>query len=717
MSKVPDKKNKKTVSPSKIKGQNYMSCPLCEHINRLNAKFCGKCGIRFQASKTQSMMPGDIRSQIDKAIEDKMSQKKQKKTQSSPKKKKKIIKYVKKKKGSSSKKEVVPVKKEVISVKKKEVLPVKTKEVIFIKKKEVFPDKKKEVFPDKKKEVLPVKEKEVLPDKKKEVLPVKDKEVLPVKDKEVLPVKEKEGKKREEPYFEKYLICPSCDKSNRYNASFCGKCGFNLQGVRKTIKAQEAEIKPPEKQTYLEKLEGLVKEANALIKGMNFDSESSKKKLKKVVQNMSPLVNQVKVRYKEEDRFNTEKLSLINAIVRAVNQSLDLDKILDTTLEKALFVTRADTGVMMVTDKETKQLIPMAFQGVSPVLVEEIKQAAPKLDTGTHGRAYLLGKTVKVEQSPASSPLTDALVLKGSLLSILCVPLKSENEVVGIMSIGSRRPNAFSEEDMKTLDSIGNQIGIALRNARLYALVKNQVQELEEKNTKLKELEEMKNNLTQMIVHDLKNPLTGITGYIELLMLDRIKYNEEQLMAINMISVSCNKLMRMILNLLDIGKMEENRLKLRKSEISMDVIIDKIIDEFKPLLNLDNKKILKLSEPVPPFYADKDLVTRIIANLLSNAIRYSPPDKSIKIVTYTNEEDTELTFSIEDEGIGIDEEYHEKIFDKFFQAGAKKDSGSVSRGIGLAFCKMAVEAHGGKIWVKSKAGIGSKFYFTLPLAS
>jgi len=432
---------------------------------------------------------------------------------------------------------------------------------------------------------------------------------------------------------------------------------------------------------------------------------------------MSPLLSQVKRRYKEEDRLNTEKLSLINAIVRAVNQSLELDTILDTTLDKALLVTRADTGVMMLIDKNTKKLIPMAFQGISPVLIEEIKQTAPTLETGTHGRAYLLGKSVKAEQSPDYSPLTDALVLRGSLTSIVCVPLKSENEVVGIMSIGSRRPNAFSEEDMKLLDSIGNQIGIALRNARLYSLVKNQVAELEEKNAKLRELEEMKNNLTQMIVHDLKNPLTGITGYIELLMLEREKYDNEQIMAINMISVSCNKLMRMILNLLDISKMEEKKLKLQKSDIILEVIIDKIIDEFKPLLNLDNKKILKLLEHIPPFKADKDLVSRIIANLVSNAIRYSPADKSIKIVTYLNEEKTEITFSIEDEGFGITEEYHEKIFDKFFQADPNKETAGMSRGIGLAFCKMAVEAHGGKIWVKSSAGTGSKFYFTLPLIS
>jgi len=461
-------------------------------------------------------------------------------------------------------------------------------------------------------------------------------------------------------------------------------------------------------------MDKLFSETKQLVKDVLEGKDGASLNLEINIENMGTIIRQFKSSSSEAHKVNTEKLSLINAIVRAVNQSLDLESIINNTLDKALLVTRSEAGIMMLIDEKSKKLVPKAFKGVSPVVIEELKQTTVQLDTGSHGRAYLLGKTVKAHAS-SSSPLTDALVMKNSLSSIVNVPLKSEREVVGIMSIGSVRTNAFTDEDMTLLDAIGNQIGIAIRNARLYGVVKNQVAELEEKNTKLKELEEMKNNLTQMIVHDLKNPLTGITGYIDLLLLESETFNEEQLMSINMICVSAKNLMRMILNLLDIGKMEEKKLILNKTIIDINEIIEKISDEFKPLLDAENKKIITLLEPVPKFRADKDLLYRIIANLVSNGISHSPPNNNIKIITYLNEEKTELIFSVEDKGIGIPEEYQEKIFDKFFQAEEKQKTPSTSRGLGLTFCKMAVEAHGGKIWVSSTAGKGSTFNFSIPL--
>jgi len=532
------------------------------------------------------------------------------------------------------------------------------------------------------------------------------------KTKRIKPDMTKETREIEKSYFEKYIVCPTCDNTTRYTAKFCSKCGLNLEAIKQSYKDQEQERKGYKKDIYFEQVSKLLDETRQIARELMTSPYGLR--LSKNTENMALIINQIQTRSYEESKLNTEKLSLINAITKAVNQSLELESIMNNTLDKALLVTRADAGVMMLIDRESNKLVPMAFKGVSPVLIEEIKQTSPRLETGSHGRAYILGKTVKAHES-SSSPLTDALVLKGSLLSIVNVPLKSEREVVGIMSIGSSRPDAFSDDDMKLLDAIGDQIGVALKNARLYSLVKNQVLELEEKNKRLKELEEMKNSLTQMIVHDLKNPLTGITGYVDLLFLENDTYNEEQLMALNMISVSCKNLMRMILNLLDIGKMEEKELRLQKTEINIAEVIAKISDEFKPLLDVDNKKIITLLETAPGFMADRDLLYRVIANLVSNAISHSPRNKNIKIMTCFNEEKTEIVFCIEDKGIGIPEEYQKKIFDKFFQTDEKQKSMSSSRGLGLTFCKMAVEAHGGKIWVSSAPGKGSKFYFSMPL--
>ncbi len=428
------------------------------------------------------------------------------------------------------------------------------------------------------------------------------------------------------------------------------------------------------------------------------------------------VTEQVKLR--EDINLQNKKLSVINEIAKEVNHSLELQEILSDTIDKILEYTETDAGLVMIMNKDSKVLKPVAFSGISPSLIEDLKGLSIKSDRGTRGKVLSVGQPVIAKDIEEISSFTALLLSKGQLKSVAMVPLKSKNKVVGMMQIGSCKERIFSQEDLNLLHVIGNHVGIAINNANLYETIKHQLGQLEKKNSRLQELEQMKTSLVQMIVHDMKNPLLGMMGYTELLLEDEKKYDESHLNALNMIHIGSKDLMRMILNLLDISRMEEQRVTLRLEEVSLSDMINKNISEVRPILLKENKTVsLEIPGKLPIIKVDSDLIHRVIANLLNNAIKYSPPSGNIIIGVTWGTSAKWVTLYIADEGQGIPKDYQERIFEKFMQLKAKSHSipsFRTSRGLGLTFCKLAVEAHGGRIWVESDVGRGSKFCFNLP---
>ena len=245
-------------------------------------------------------------------------------------------------------------------------------------------------------------------------------------------------------------------------------------------------------------------------------------------------------------------------------------------------------------------------------------------------------------------------------------------------------------------------------------------EEIFEKNSKLKELEDLKNSLLHMIIHDLKNPLYAISGNIELLLLERSNLSEIQSKAAHNCLVSCKDLQEMIQQLLDINKMEQGILRLDKEITNLPILINDTINQMN--LRATDKEIsisFTNSNNGGSILLDKGLVKRILANLLANAIRHTPNGGHVKVKLELSEGSTDLRISVKDSGNGIDPYYHQKIFNKFEQTNLKRKGLAVgTAGLGLSFCKMAVEAHGGKIWVESDGKRnGATFRFTIPAES
>jgi len=414
-------------------------------------------------------------------------------------------------------------------------------------------------------------------------------------------------------------------------------------------------------------------------------------------------------------RSATKKFFLVSRIAEEINRSLDIKVILDNTLETIMSATRSDVALVMFMDKE-RNLYPIAFRGISEELVEDLKSRTIKADTGTHAKALLLGKTIEAKLKNRKPSLTGSLAEKEKLQSVVTVPLKTKEEKIGVMSLGRRSSANYSGADLELLDAIINHVVIAINNSRLYEQVKFQLEELARKNIQLEELEQTKKKLTRAIVHDLKNPLTGIMAYSDFLQKNEKVKDKELIKILGIIYSSSQDIFRMVMNLLDISKMEEGKVELKITEVNPEEIINTILDEMEIKLSRKNLDVIQIiPEELTHIRADKNLFYRILINLIDNAIKYSRPDKKIEIEISLSEEKTEILFCVSDEGMGIPEEYRQEIFESFFSLDSEDAGISSSTGIGLAFCKSAVEAHSGNIWMEENITRGSRFCFTLPL--
>ncbi|MBW2004932.1 MAG: PAS domain-containing sensor histidine kinase [Deltaproteobacteria bacterium] len=240
--------------------------------------------------------------------------------------------------------------------------------------------------------------------------------------------------------------------------------------------------------------------------------------------------------------------------------------------------------------------------------------------------------------------------------------------------------------------------------------------ELEQANIELKKLDELRSSFLANMSHELRTPLNSIIGYTELL-IDRIDgdVNEEQENSLAKVHNNAKNLLTLINEILDMSRIESGRVELDLSAVDVQDIIQTTISSLEPMIN--KKQLIidtAFDENLPLAYADPDKVRQVITNLLHNAIKFTSKGR-ITLSARRSQTPKFVEVCISDTGMGIREKDFGKLFDMFtpLDISATRPYGGV--GLGLSICKGLVEMQGGNIWVESKYGEGSKFYFTLPL--
>ncbi len=294
---------------------------------------------------------------------------------------------------------------------------------------------------------------------------------------------------------------------------------------------------------------------------------------------------------------------------------------------------------------------------------------------------------------------------------IVISALDDMESVIRCIELGAEDylPKPFSPTLLKA------RVRACVEKKRIHDRERQLFEQLEENYAQLRALEQQRDDLAHMLIHDMRSPLSAnLTGLEMIEVLGPL--NDEQRDCLQVAMRSGRNLLGLINDMLDTFKLEAGALQLEHSTFKVCDLVKKAVEQIASLLIDKNLQLqYELEETLPLMRGDENKLERVLMNLLSNAIKFTPHGGQITIVGYSNT--NELSLAIRDTGEGIAPEAVDRIFEKFGQAQNRKAGHHNSTGLGLAFCKLVVEAHGGRIWVESMPGIGSTFFVTMPAQS
>jgi signal transduction histidine kinase len=241
--------------------------------------------------------------------------------------------------------------------------------------------------------------------------------------------------------------------------------------------------------------------------------------------------------------------------------------------------------------------------------------------------------------------------------------------------------------------------------------------QLQEANRKLQSIDKVKSDLVSVVSHELRQPLTTIKAFVELLLIKSGMPEQRKMRLLGIISIEADRLARLITDLLDLARIEGGAMKWRTERLSIGDIVQASLASLGPLFENSGIQLSReISASLPFFFGDRDRLVQVVTNILSNAAKFTPPGGAVHIAArQTTTPQAQLIVDISDTGTGIPPEDIELIFEKFHRSGDHLTSTTDGTGLGLAIARQIVEHYGGRIWATSERGKGSVFTFTLPL--
>ncbi|HWP49844.1 MAG TPA: ATP-binding protein [Candidatus Limnocylindrales bacterium] len=407
---------------------------------------------------------------------------------------------------------------------------------------------------------------------------------------------------------------------------------------------------------------------------------------------------------REKAKNQAQKLATLNDIAQMISSTLDLEEVLRLAVTTAGEILEADQGVLMLIEKgggyiRSKYEYHQSKSQTELINIQISLELYPELKKALQTQKPVI--VTDVRKDPLMHEVSH-LLAKSEVRSVMVFPLILEEKILGLLVLRwHERIRVFKREDIYLGETIANQIAIALNNAQLFIEGRKQ--------------EQMKSEVISMAVHDLKTPLAAIIGFSELLM--RILSKENRIQEeryLRNILYYANFLLGMIQDTLGVHKMEEGTLKLQEKIVPLLLLIRSVVGQFEVLAEQEGITLVtQIPDHLPSIWVDDQIFIRVMANVLHNGIKHTPRGGKI-VLQAEKQENGEIYIKIQDTGMGIPATYLDKIFDKYVQVESRKTGSEISVGLGLYFCKLAMEAHGGRIWAESQEGKGSTFYLTIP---
>ena len=333
-------------------------------------------------------------------------------------------------------------------------------------------------------------------------------------------------------------------------------------------------------------------------------------------------------------------------------------------------------------------------------------------------------KGLSPEQAGSEAPRIIGAMM--GLRSYAAVPLLLEGRPQGFLLAGTNPPYPkLDSGDVELLSILASEVGVAVENLLLYEALKISHDELEERvklrtsqlakaNEELVRLNRLKSDFVSAVSHELRTPLTSIKGYTSLVRAGKLgPVNKEQVERLEKINRHTDFLTNLISELLDIARIESGRVSMTIRPVELPHLLEGVVDLLGPQLKEKGLRVeIKTPAKLPTVEADEGQIQRVFTNLLSNAIRFTPENGTISIRAVPT--DATLNVEVADTGIGMPSEDVSMLFTEFFRADNPINRERKGTGLGLVLVKRIIEAHGGRISVRSEAGKGTTFSFSLP---
>lgn len=425
-----------------------------------------------------------------------------------------------------------------------------------------------------------------------------------------------------------------------------------------------------------------------------------------------------------ELRRTVNHLTVLHQAGLLFSSTLDRERLLEEVLETLTRDLHYDRAMIAFYDPLRGVTRDARIVGVSRDVQDfartrEIPVSDPASPEGLvllQGKPLLIGDVREVWNR--LHPLNRQLALLTGTKSLLAVPLKSKDRILGGLMVDRMREHSLNQDDLELMVTFAHQVAIALDNASAYRQIEELNVGLEakvrERTAELEQADRLRSQFLSHVSHELKTPLTSIKGFLQN-MLDGLTgtVNEKQQRYLSRMLENSERLIRMIEDLLDRTRIQTGKLELAPAELDLGECVADVMEQLRPLAQAKRQQLEAVYPAVPLLvWADRDRLFQIVINLVQNAVKFTPEGGRVTVAVGRDGQ-RQAGMSVRDTGPGIPSEFIDKIFDPFFRVKQSR-TGVKGLGLGLSIVRTLVELHGGTIEARP-AATGAEFYFTLPL--
>ncbi|MEZ4669800.1 MAG: GAF domain-containing sensor histidine kinase [Anaerolineae bacterium] len=418
---------------------------------------------------------------------------------------------------------------------------------------------------------------------------------------------------------------------------------------------------------------------------------------------MTQTENMERTRYLERKVNVLQRLAEISVVL---NSTFELEPLLTYLMDAAAAITDTEGASVLLWDDHTHELRFAATTTFQSGL--ELTGKSVPLQGSLAGTSFLEGRVIQVDDAINDPRHYNKLDEEKQFetRSLLIVPMLLNDKVIGVLEVVNKRSLPWTEDDRDHLGVLTAQAAVAIGTMRM-------VSALQKANQELSELDKLKNDFIAIASHELRTPLAVILGYASFLKDEtqgKLSQHAEKVMESGL------QLRYIIENLMNLRYLQQNAAELRFEDTSLSMIISEAVEDVRNLADASGQALTINRLEGVTVHVDSIRTAMALTNVLNNAVRFTQPGGAIQLDSEMH--DNEVWIKISDNGIGLEADKLERIFEKFYQVEDHMTRVHGGLGIGLSISKVLVEAQGGRIWAESPGlGQGSSFTLTLPLAN